>query len=531
MRLFGSAIACLACLVAAAPARAQQGKPDDAILVTGERNQARAKWVRVESPNFTVYDNDEAEARAVAARLERFDQLLRILTSTPAPERANPLPIYLVTGTTQLDRLRRQRAQPGFIFTGYYSAGPGGMLVAADTRWDRLRARVPRYHDVWLFTEYSRHFLLQNARGSYLPSWYVDGLSLNLATTRFDGDTIEYGKGNPSIAAALETQRWEPLRRIISGELDHGPLYSAESALLVHYILAEPERGRAFARYIAEVRNGADRVAAFEKAFGGSVNALHDKLWRYKDHATYIRATATGFTAPDMTVSRLPASADQLLLDQAAMRIGIVEPDRQRAVLKRAEDLVAERSDMLAQRVFAQAQILYGAPAGADPALDTLLAGAPGDPDLLYLKGMRHLMAGRGDAAAAPAEYREARKWLARVWRADPDYYPALFAWAEAMSGEPQFVSENTINVLLKAAQIAPQVTQIRVTAATMMLADGRFAAAEALLAPITVTPRDPASEQIPALLAQARAQGRADMAQLLAAFRTVTVWKDLNCC
>ncbi|MDG2533989.1 hypothetical protein P6144_10055 [Sphingomonas sp. HITSZ_GF] len=531
MRLFGWIMG--GCLALASPAWAQQVPPPtrDSILVTGERNQARAKWVRMESPNFTVYGADEGEARAVTARLERFDQLLRILTGTPKPERANPLSIYLVSGTTQLDRLRRQRAQPGFFFTGYYSAAPTGMLVAADTRWDRLRDRVPRYHDVWLFTEYSRHFLLQNARGAYLPSWYVDGLSLNLATTRFDGDVIEYGKGNPSLAAALESRRWEPLRRIISGDLDHGPLYSAESALLVHYILAEPERGRAFGRYLAEVRAGADRTVAFETAFGASVNTLHDRLWRYKDKATYIRATATGFVAPEITVSRLPASADQLLLDQAAMRIGIVEADRQRAVLKRAEDAVADRSDNLARRVLAQAQILYGAPAAADPTLDALLALAPDDPELLYLKGMRHLMAGRADAARAPAEFREARKWLARVWRADPEYYPALYAWAEALSTEPQFVSENTLNVLLKAAQLAPQVTQIQVTAATMMLADGRFDAAAALLAPITVTPRDPASEQVPALLAQARAHGPADIAQLLAAFRTVAVWKDLNCC
>jgi hypothetical protein len=531
MRLFGSAMAAAACLGAATPAWAQQDKPGNSILVTGERNQARAKWLRVESPNFTVYGTDEAETRGVATKLERFDQLLRLLTQMPSPERVNPLPVYLVTGTIQLDQLRRQRAQANHYFTGYYSAAPTGMLVAADMRWDRTLSRTPRLSDVWLFTEYSRHFLVQNARGAYLPAWYVDGLSLNLATTRFDGDEIEYGKGHPSLAAQLETQRWEPIRKILSGELDHGQLYSAESALLVHYILADRERGRAFGRFVADVRGGAPAVPAFEKAFGMSVKALHDRLWKYRESATYIRARSTGFPVPDITVSRLPASADQLLLDQAAMRIGIVEPDRQRAVLRRAVDAVAERSDNLAQRVLVQAQILYGTPASADPVLDALLVLAPEDPELLYLKGLRHLAAGRSDATAAPAEFREARKWLARVWRADPEYYPALYAWAEALSTEPQFVSENTLNVLLKAAQLAPQVTQIRVTAATMMLADGRFAAAGALLAPIPVTPRDPASEQIPALLAQARAQGRAGMDQLRASFRTVAVWKDLNCC
>src|SRR6218665_1713112 len=140
MLRFSKGLMAAACLIAAAPAGAQQApaKAQDSILVTGERNQARAKWVRAESPNFSVYSTDEAEARAIAARLERFDQLLRILSNTPSPARTNPLSVYLVQGSMQLDRLRRQRAEAGSFFTGYYSAAPTGALLAADTRLDRM---------------------------------------------------------------------------------------------------------------------------------------------------------------------------------------------------------------------------------------------------------------------------------------------------------------------------------------------------------------------------------------------------------
>ncbi|TGX43260.1 hypothetical protein E5A74_08825 [Sphingomonas naasensis] len=512
------------------PPAPRQSSADD-VVVTGERDRARSKWLRAESANFTLYAVDEAQAREMAARLERFDQLLRLLTRTAAPAPAPPLAVYLLTGASQVERLRRQSLSAGQFATGYYSAAATGVVLAADMRWDMQRARTPRYSDVWLFTEYSRHFLLQNARGDYLPAWYVDGFTLNLATTRFLGDTIEYGRGHPSLALELDVERWEPIEKIVAGQIDRGQLYSAQSALLVHYILADPARRKAFERFLAETRSGTAPVAAFERAFGTSMKALHARLWRYRHEATYIRATATGFTVPDVIVSRLPRSADALLLDQAAMRIGIPEPDRQQAVLRRAEDAVAHWSDAFGRRVLAQAQILYGAPERADATLDALLESAPADPELLYLKGLRHLIAGRGQAAIAAAEFREARNWFARAWRADPDYYPALYGWVESLSTAPQFLSEKTLNALLKAALLAPQATQIQVTAATMMMAEGRFAAAEALLAPITVTPRDPASGQVPALLAQARAHLRADLAQLTASFRYTATWKDLNCC
>ncbi|OYY73061.1 hypothetical protein [Sphingomonas sp. 28-63-12] len=513
------------------PQLQQTNGPQADILVVGDKDQARSKWVRAESRSFTVYSVDDGEARREATKLERFDQLLQLLTQTPAQEPANPLPVYLVPGTSQILQLRRQYLPPRFFPTGYYSAAPTGIILAADMHWDKQVTKIPAYHDVWLFTEYSRHFLLQNARGAFLPAWYVDGFSLTLSSTRFTGNAVEYGQGNPTMIEWLKNEKWAPIRNIIAGELDQGQLYSAESALLVHYILADPARGKAFGRFLDAARHGAEPVAAFEAAFRTTMKSLQAALWRYRYEATYIRASFTGTPDPAIVVSHLPKSADALLLDQAAMRIGIPEPDRQRAVLQRAENAVADRSDPFAQRVLAMAQILYGVPERADAALDALLIRAPADPELLYLKGLRHLAAGRRDAIIAPAEFLEARKWFARAYQANPDYYPALYGWVESLSTEPQFLSVNSLNVLVKAAQLAPQATQIRITAATMLMTDGMFEDAEALLAPITVTPRDPASKQIPALLAQSRARQRPDRAQLLASFRFNATWADLNCC
>jgi hypothetical protein len=96
---------------------------------------------------------------------------------------------------------------------------------------------------------------------------------------------------------------------------------------------------------------------------------------------------------------------------------------------------------------------------------------------------------------------------------------------------DPQFLSDNALNALLRAAYLAPQATQIRISATLMMMAREQFDDAIALLSSITATPRDPASTQVPALLEQARARRKPDMAAIIASFRYTATWRDLNCC
>lgn len=503
----------------------------DEIIVTGERIRSLSDWVRAESPNFTVYGVDEGQTRQVAAKLERFRQFLIALTRTPSPPPEDPVPVYLVKGRLQLDRLRREQYERGAFPVGYYSASPTGVLLAADMSWDARRNVFPRYHDASLFGGFTRQFLFKIGRGAYIPAWYIDGLGVNLTTTRFTESSVEFGKFHPGMAETLSNLKWEPIGRIVSGELSTGWLNSAESALLVHYICAEPARVQAFQRFLTATHDGKERIAAFEQAFATTMKALQAELWQYRTSSRYIRARTTGFTVPDISVYLLPKSADALLLDRAAMQIGIPERDRQSALLRRVESVATDPTDGFAQRILAKARILYGAPERADPILDRLLAASSEDTELMYLKGMRHLMAGRADPAIARDQFREARTWFAHVYRVDPDYYPALYAWAESLSIEPRFVSENTVNVLMKAAVLAPQGTQIRITAAMMMLQAGRFDSAEALLTPVMVTPQDPASEQVPALLKKARMHAPATMQDLLASFRYEETWKDRNCC
>ena len=101
------------------------------------------------------------------------------------------------------------------------------------------------------------------------------------------------------------------------------------------------------------------------------------------------------------------------------------------------------------------------------------------------LRGLRHLVAGQANEAIRAAQYRLAQPWLVRAHRADDNHFPALYRYAQSLSLDRRYVSENTQNILLLATHLAPQVAEIRLAASRMLLRREQFEAAETLLLPL----------------------------------------------
>jgi hypothetical protein len=206
-----------------------------------------------------------------------------------------------------------------------------------------------------------------------------------------------------------------------------------------------------------------------------------------------------------MTVTVLPPAADDLLLLDSAMEIGISPADVP-AFLARLRSLANGRSDAYSRRVLARAEALYGDSAAADRLLDPLLAAAPADPSLLFWAGMRHLRAARRGAADEAQERRSAQVWFGKAHKADPDHFQTLVRYADSLQGDRRFDSDNTANVLLLAHQLAPQVSEITMRAAFMMLRRGDFDEAAALLTPLASSAHDPGlAAQAQSMLRQAK--------------------------
>ena len=463
------------------------------LLLTLAATPARADWLRAESPNFVVYSEEsEARLRERITQLENFDRLLRIVTTVNDPPAPNKLHVYIVDGAAALRTIR----PVGDGVAGFYTATPYGVAALVDRSIGRgdgdLRDRAAV--DV-LFHEYVHHFMMQYRANAY-PAWYVEGFAEYFMTAQFQGRSIDIGRYSPGRAYAIVEGNWLPIERLLFGDneglsREQMSQFYAQSWLLVHYFFSTPERQAAVRRYLVEARQG-DGAAALERATGLTPARLNDELRRYVrgDQIRFRRLTLDERQAPPaISIARLPASADDLMLYEAALRVGIEDAQRP-AYLERIRAAASRYpEDPFARRVLAHAEALFGDGAAADRLLAPLMAAAPNDAELMYIKGMRHLTA--AESGDWERESLAARSWFTRAHRADDNHYQTLYRFAQSLSRNRDYVSENTENIMLLAHQLAPQVSEITINTASLLIARREFADAEALLRPLAADPHD----------------------------------------
>ena len=440
---------------------------------------AHADWLRAESPNFIVYGEMTSERlRERVVLLEEFDAFLRVLTGTTAPTAPNKLRVYLVHGADELNAVWPMGRGVG----GFYRASPEGVFAVADENYNWRSIE----NDT-VFHEYAHHFMLQYYPAAY-PPWYVEGFADFVMTAEIRPEYYEFGDTNPIRTSWLaRASSWTPYGDILFGDLRRvgvGPFY-AQSWLLIHYIMADETRRAALVRYVGALGRGDEPRAAFTAAFGMDSEELDRRMRQYARRIPIHRIDRrTGLAPPPISIERLGSAGLNPPLIEAALMLDL-PPRHARTVLGRARR-AGDGEDAFGKRIQAKAEIILGDLAVADRLLDALLAAAPDDAELLYLKGLRHLVAGRRDPAARASEFRSAQRFFVRSFRADPNHTASLFRFAEAVSITDEFLTENTQNVLLLATSLAPQVREIRVATAHMLLLRGQFEQAEALLLPLS---------------------------------------------
>lgn len=459
-----------------------------AMLCLFVSSPARADWLKAESRNFIVYsEGSEARLRERITLLEDYDRLLRAITNVHADPAPTKLPVYIVRGLREL-----RTARPGLtsIVAGFYTASPTGIAAFVD------EGSYGDDNEI-LFHEYAHHFMMQYAAAAY-PPWYVEGFAEYLATAEIDDETIEYGNYSHDRALWIADRQWIPMERVLFREErprsdEEVARFYAQSWLLVHYLFSTDERRAALTRYLSALASGADSRTALQSELGHTPETLGRAL------RDYVRGGRIGYKRlrrgsrddpPTIRLTRLPAAAEDLILYEAALRIGVADENAADYIEQIRRKAADHAGDPYAQRVLAFAEIEIGDPAAADPLLDRLIASTPDDAELMYLKGMRHLAAS-AKAEGSEAELREARRWFARAYQANPNHFQTLYHYAQSMSGTPQFLSENTSNILLLAHSLAPQVAPITLASAQMLIRRGQTDQAEALLMPLSADVHD----------------------------------------
>ncbi|MFN3557965.1 MAG: tetratricopeptide repeat protein [Brevundimonas sp.] len=481
-----------------------------AVLALSAPQAALADWRRAETAHFVVYSNgSERNLRDYAVRLERFDALLRHLTRTPADaDGLRKLPVYLVGDGREL-RVVQPDLPEGV--DGFYRASP------SDIRAILVRGR----DDDLLLHEYTHHHMSQTWPGSY-PGWFREGYAEYFATATVDArgkSTVGY----PHLGRLqnLQQQRWLPLEQLLTASpmtLDRQgqrAMFYAQSWLLTHYLLADPDRLQRFDGYLADLRTGADPVTAFTARMGATTEVLTRNLRAYMTRGLQYSELNIPPIDPQMTVTVLPASADDVML----IGLNIKERsggDDNPALLTQARAAAARHpGDPLALTTLARAEITWGDAAAAETALTQVLAVEPANVEALLMSAERRIDVAEQatDDVQMIARFREAQGLLGRAFAADDTDYRVLANLARIRQVAPDYPNENDLETLRLAVLHAPQVLNLRAQAAEAMIAAGHDEEAEFYLLPIANDPHgsgfaDWARERIDAIHARRAAGG-----------------------
>ncbi len=449
---------------------------------------AEAKWIRAESPRFIVYsDGDEQVLRTYVADLEIFDDLLRFRHGMPTgglPPRK--LEIYLVANSPSL---RRVSPGMGDGIAGFYSASMGDIFaVAIRSRGDN---NVIQH-------EYVHHFMHQYFANAY-PAWLVEGYAEYFDTAKVGKTQVEVGKWSEGRVLELEYLKWASMDDLLSKRFweiskeTQGGFYG-QSWLLTHYMMSDPGRYEKFLAYMKAVSAGGDPAKTLYGILKTDGAGLEKTLRLYlKSGLKYTQYTRSGFAPPVITVSAMPASADDLLLEGQQLK----DADR---VDKGADKLLAllrERApkypgDRLATLVLARAEFRLGDWNKGKALIEAWLVDNPKDPEALRLMGVSMIDKSHDDDLAGQVlvdAYKAASKFLARSFAADKANYQTLYYFAQAQQTDRDFPSDNTLQVLDIAFNLAPQVDGVRLLYAQALVRRKEYDEAIVVLGPVANDP------------------------------------------
>lgn len=466
---------------------------------------ARADWLRAESDHFVVYSQGrESELRNYVRKLERFDALLRLHFPVVDERVATPLTIYVVNGVGQM---RQVWPEMGSSVAGFYAGSDDGVFALFDRRRNES--------DTTLFHEYAHHFMLANFPAAY-PGWFVEGFAEYFMTADVTPGRIQVGGHSPGrIRALSQSNTWAPMEAVLASDpspSQRGVFYS-QAWLLTHYYFASDERRPLLGAYLAAVARGADPVEAAQETLGHTPAELLRVLRGYVAGAMPYRTLLVELPDAEVTIARMPRSADDmLLLSPRLRRLPEEEAERSALLADIRRQAARHPDDRLATLTLAYAETRLGDTAETRRLLQPLVE-APHDDALALLRLAQAIITeAEGLPADASEELRddlmnEARGYLARSYQADPYDFRTYVAIAETRNGMPGYPNENDVETLRAAAALAPQVMSIRYRTAQVLMARGHHAEAMVHLGPVANNPhggemRDAAL----ALLEEARA-------------------------
>jgi Flp pilus assembly protein TadD len=432
---------------------------------------ARAAWHEATSNHFIVYsEGSEQEARDFAAKLERFNFVLR--TMRPPPAGTNPglrLRVFL---------LRNQNAVQEFAggAAGYYVPDARGLMLVGTRQREGMSSDIRSARNIVeidpesvLFHEYTHHYTFQYFPAAY-PVWYSEGYAEFWGSTRIlDNDVVEVGAPANHRFATFNMLGWLPLNRVLAAHnYREAPgenvfLLYAEGWLIVRYLFDHPERQVQINEYLRLVNQGVEFSEAARRAIP-DMTAFDSALQAYSGAARFslVRLPFRTINVGPITVRALRPAEDALVSDEIRVSGGY----RQREATQYAAEVRGRASrfpdDPFAIGLIMETQFLAGNNAEALAAADRLLALQPANARALMTKGLVQMA---GLVAAHSNDQRAwgaARQFLVRAVNAARQDPVVLSAYYRSFVMQNIVPPEGAQNALYTAMELAPSDDDIR---------------------------------------------------------------------
>ncbi|MEQ1542601.1 MAG: hypothetical protein ABL926_10135 [Novosphingobium sp.] len=459
---------------------------------------AHAEWWEATTDHFIVYSQtNEADARAFAQKLDRFDGALRTAQNLPVGIDVGPANKVKVFRSGDQDDIGRLAGADGVA--GFYipRAGRPVAFVPAREAMQRgtrhFEAPDPNRLDSTrvLLHEYTHHFMLQTFPATY-PGWYVEGFAELYATISLrDDGSFHIGDPPQHRYNELTYLNLMPMRRLLDSKhkIERGEEWIQRYSLgwlLAHYLNLNEKRAGQLSTYLKAIDKGEDSLAAAERVFG-DLDKLDAELRRYKNGPFPGYDIKPGnYVPPKVTMRRLDPQEERLMRSRIRLARGVGR--------KEAADVLADlkalgpwtETNAAAQLTLSEAYLGSELYAEAGAAAERVLAIDPASVPALILKAQA-LMGSEDDANPDKARFAQARSQLVKARKIDPTNPETLILYYQSYLRAKEPVPDQATLALETAFANARFDSDYRIVLASQLLSEGRGNDARTVLMPVAI--------------------------------------------
>jgi hypothetical protein len=463
---------------------------------------ASAAWQEARSKHFIIYaDENPRELKALAEKLERFDQAVRYLRrmNDPDPPESGKVRIFLLRSEDDLAKLVGTSYIAGLYKTDASGSSAFLYKMKKTTTVVGTSDGTGTYDNslmntqIVFFHEYAHHLQLQDWSG-VMPKWVSEGFAEFFATAEVDA------QGNVTIGKFPKYRSWDVFlggglsaAELVSDDYKNLNFYETAALygrawLLTHYLTLSSKRRGQLNRYIELIESGKTGRDAAAAAFG-DLEALDRELKDYIAPRELVAFTvdAKVLSVREVAIRALRPAEAAMMSVRIRQKYGV--PDNAAASVAAAARSAAAPfvNDPFAQTVLAEAEFAAKNYQAADAAAGRALAvDANYVPALIY-RGRSQLEIGRKSPRSA--DWTSVRSWFTRANKLDTENAEPLRYYYESFAAAGEAPTRNAVEGLFYAVELSPQDDWLRGIAVEQLLAENKLAEAQQLFLPLAYSP------------------------------------------